>query len=202
MLQLNRDSRSLSLPAWLYLNPGHHRLMPRHIQEPLLWYPHLVQAPPVNFSQCWQSEPEITDQLVSLPWLIPCNSFPQYLGSGPIHELTSTVLSIHSPKLESLCTWGSRQVELLFSPRVQLPGHDAMLFPLPETLFPCLFIRLNWRSLGGQKRKPTGVRVVKERGNQKKEEKREKLTQKHVSLCCELGVWGLEACPILGLHFL
>lgn len=99
---------------------------------------------------------EITNQLVSSLWLIPCSSFPQYLGAGPIPDLTSAVLPKHSPKLDLCCTLGSRQFELLLAPQIQLPGHDACSFYHPKHSFHVCSSGQSGGDLVGRRENPQG----------------------------------------------
>ena len=72
-----------------------------------------------------------------------------------------------------------------------------MLFPVLEWLFLSLHLFVSGRWLHGKRRKPEGLRVVKER-SQEKEEEAEKLETKGVPAPTVSPVaWGLDTCPPL-----
>lgn len=195
-LQLNMDIRSLSLQAW---------------EAPVtatFWSLSPAQAPPVNSSQCRQRE------LFKLQ-ANQCHSLIHTLQELPI------VFRIKSNLWPHLCcvihstlpSWNlfafqAPASEIAFISLTPASTLWHMLFPLPDSFLPCLFIRLI--RLGGKKRKPTGVTVAEEREKLgRRGERRETLSPKWPSPNCELGdlgswcfafslylLWGFSPTPI------
>lgn len=129
--------------------------------------------------------------------LIPWRCFPQCLGSSPIHGLTSAGLST-SPSLAGVSLHARLQPS-----RIAFRSSDptsrplCVMFPLPKAFFSYLFIRPIWRWLGGKKKKPRGIRGVKERKPGGREGRRGNPKPRVPAPTASWVACGLDACSPL-----